>query len=67
MQEVMETPLADVLLAKAGHMVKPSMSVGGATHVDTKRLAHWGHQDQSSTGAGLEAGSLSRGETMVAP
>lgn len=31
-EELMEIPLADVPLAEAGHMIKPSISVGGATH-----------------------------------
>ena len=36
-------PLADALLAKAGHMVRPSISVGGAT----RSLDQWGHQENS--------------------
>ena len=28
----MEIPLADIPSAEAGHMVKPSISVGGATY-----------------------------------
>lgn len=31
-EELMEIPLADIPLAEAGHMVKPSISVGGATY-----------------------------------
>ena len=31
-EELMEIPLADVPLAEAGHMIKLSISVGGATH-----------------------------------
>ena len=68
-EELMEIPLADIPLAEAGHMVKPSISVGGATYQSRyQEIGSLGPpRKQLSMGAGLETGGLSRAEMVVAP
>lgn len=59
----METPLADVPLVEAGHMVKPSIIVGGATYrCGSQKVGSWGPQRNSQPHrAGQKRGQLVRG------
>lgn len=68
------TPLAAVPLAEAGHMLRPRIFVGGATHKHgSQKAISWGPQRNSQPQragqkwGGLERGDscLSRGQTMV--